>query len=134
MNIKEPEIQLIAEATICGCSTKQKSISYHFTESALRCYLDKSETILEQIQACERLLKYTKDDTEASVIKSEIIDLHLVLVKSWSNKDTEPKYCSSLECRNKAVIKCTICPNFYVCSYQHAYVHNHLIDEFEVLR
>lgn len=133
MNILEPEFQFIAEAKISVDQVKRKSISYHLIDSALQLYHDKSETISEQIQACERLLKITKDDTESSVIKNEIVDLYLVLVKSRS-KVTVPKYCSSLECMNKAVIKCTICPNFYGCSHHHASIHNHPIDEFEVIK
>lgn len=73
------EIKIQIEAKICGCNTKHKNISYHFAESDHTTYFEKTEIILAQIQACEILLKDTKDDTVASVIQSEIVDLTLVL-------------------------------------------------------
>ena len=41
--------------------------------------LGKGELLLAQIQACERLLKYTKDDEEITALKVEIAKLKLVL-------------------------------------------------------
>jgi hypothetical protein len=95
--------------------------------------LDKREIILAQIQACERLLKDTKDDTVALIVKSEIIDLAFVLVGTMSNKNSKLAYCSSYGCKNKAIILCSICFDFYSCGYKHAYLHKHHMNEFEVL-
>ena len=71
MNIIERENPIIVEAKTCGCNTasnnnnnknsQKKSITYHFIESAHILCLDKNELILAQIQACERLLKYSKE-------------------------------------------------------------------------
>ena len=77
VNLMESEIQIMVEAKICGCNTKPKEHFLSFYRIFSSLCLDKREIILAQIQACERLLKYTKDDTEASVIKSEIVDLTL---------------------------------------------------------
>ena len=66
------------EAKTCGCKNK-KSISYHFIESSHRLCLDKRELVLAQIQACERLLKYSRDELELTTIKEEITDLKLAL-------------------------------------------------------
>lgn len=78
MNIVEADTQFIVEAKTCGCNSK-KSISYRFIESAHSLYLDKRELVLAQIQACERLLKYAKDELDLSPIKKEIADLKLAL-------------------------------------------------------
>jgi len=129
----ESEVQIQVEGKICGYNTKQKSISYRFTESGHSACLDKREIILAQIQACEILLKDTKDDTVASVIKSEIIDLTFVLAGIMSNKNSKLAYCSSYRCINKANILCSICFDFYSCGYKHASLHKHPMDEFEVL-
>ena len=69
----------MVEAKTCGCKEKGKSVSYHFIESSHSLCLDKGELILSQIQACERLLKYSKDDDETVVLKDEISKLKLAL-------------------------------------------------------
>jgi len=79
MNIIENEIPYMVEAKTCGCKEKGKSVSYHFVESAHSLCLEKGELILSQIQACERLLKYSKDDDETVVLKDEISKLKLAL-------------------------------------------------------
>lgn len=79
MNIIEKEIPYMVEAKTCGCKERGKSASYHFIESSHSLCLDKGELILSQIQACERLLKYSKDDDETVVLKDEISKLKLAL-------------------------------------------------------
>ena len=79
MNIIENEIPYLVEAKTCGCKERGKSVSYHFIESSHSLCLDKGELILSQIQACERLLKYSKDDDETVVLKDEITRLKLAL-------------------------------------------------------
>ena len=79
MNIIENEIPYLVEARTCGCNERGKSVSYHFIESSHSLCLDKGELILSQIQACERLLKYSKDDDETVVLKDEISKLKLAL-------------------------------------------------------
>ena len=78
LNIVESEIPFIVEAKTCGCKNK-KSISYHFIESSHSLCLDKRELVLAQIQACERLLKYSRDELELTTIKEEITELKLAL-------------------------------------------------------
>jgi hypothetical protein len=133
LNLIGSEIKFQVEAKICGCNTKRKNISYHFAESDHNTYLEKTEIILAQIQACEILLKDTKDDTVASIIKSEIVDLTLVLAGTMNNKNDKLAYCTSYGCKNKAIIICSACFDFYSCGYEHAYLHNHPMDEFKVL-
>lgn len=78
LNITETEIPFIVEAKTCGCNNK-KSISYHFIEPAHSLCLDKREIILAQIQACERLLKYARDELDKTTIQKEISELKLSL-------------------------------------------------------
>ncbi len=77
MNIIENEIPYLVEAKTCGCNEKGKSVSYHFIESSHILCVDKSELMLSQIQACERLLKHSKDDSETLVLEDEISKLKL---------------------------------------------------------
>ena len=79
MNIIESEIPYLVEARTCGCKERGRSVSYHFIESAHNLCLEKGELMLAQIQACERLLKYAKDEEEIKVLKEEISKLRLAL-------------------------------------------------------
>ena len=79
MNIIESEIPYLVEARTCGCKERGRSVSYHFIESSHSLCLEKGELMLAQIQACERLLKYAKDEEEIGVLKEEIAKLRLAL-------------------------------------------------------
>lgn len=79
MNIIESETPYLVEARTCGCKERGKSVSYHFIESAHSLCLGKGELMLAQIQACESLLKYTKDNEEITTLKDEITKLKLAL-------------------------------------------------------
>lgn len=79
MNIIESETPYLVEARTCGCKERGRSVSYHFIESSHSLCLEKGELMLAQIQACERLLKYTRDEDEINVLKEEISKLRLAL-------------------------------------------------------
>ncbi len=79
MNIIENEIPYLVEAKTCGCKERGKSISYRFLESSHNLCLEKGELMLAQIQACERLLKYAKDQEEIDVLNEEMAKLRLAL-------------------------------------------------------
>ena len=79
MNITESEIPYLVEARTCGCKERGRSVSYHFIESSHSICLEKGELMLAQIQACERLLKYAKDEEEIDLLKEEISRLRLAL-------------------------------------------------------
>ena len=129
MNILESENQFIVEAKICGCSNNKKSISYHNIESTYNFCIENREIIFAQLQACEGLLKCTKDETEMLVIEREIVDLHLSLVANNIHKNREMDYCTSSGCNKNAIICCTLCSD-YLC-YEHLQGHIHSMDNFE---
>ena len=79
MNIIESETPYLVEARTCGCKERGRTVSYHFIESAHSLCLEKGELMLAQIQACERLLKYTKEYEEITTLKDEITKLKLAL-------------------------------------------------------
>ncbi|CAN5870494.1 hypothetical protein BH23THE1_BH23THE1_27710 [soil metagenome] len=79
MNITESETPYLVEARTCGCKERGRSVSYHFIESSHSLCLEKGELMLAQIQACERLLKYAKDEEEINLLKEEISKLRLAL-------------------------------------------------------
>jgi len=79
VNIIENEIPYLVEAKTCGCNERGKSVSYHFIESTHSLCMNKVELISAQIQACERLLKYSRDIDEGLLLKDEITRLRLAL-------------------------------------------------------
>ncbi|HET6589817.1 MAG TPA: hypothetical protein VFG45_06615 [Candidatus Nitrosocosmicus sp.] len=79
MNLIESESPYLVEARTCGCKERGRSVSYHFIESTHGLCLEKGELILAEIQACERLLKYSKDEEEVQLLKDEIIKLRMAL-------------------------------------------------------
>ena len=79
MNIVESETPYLIEAKTCEGKDRERCVSYHFIESSHSVGLEKGELIFAQIQACERLLKYTKDEEEIHILKNEIAKLKLVL-------------------------------------------------------
>ncbi|HKO65661.1 MAG TPA: hypothetical protein VJU13_10705 [Candidatus Nitrosocosmicus sp.] len=78
MNILESETPFLIEAKTCG-SSKKKNIYYYFIESSHSLCLDKSEIIPAQIQACNTLLKYAKDESDTEAINREMTELRLTL-------------------------------------------------------
>ena len=79
MNIIESEIPHLVEAKTCGFNKERKRISYQFIESSHSLCVEKGELILAQIHACDRLLKYGKDNEEISILTDEITKLRLAL-------------------------------------------------------
>ncbi|VFJ13168.1 hypothetical protein [Candidatus Nitrosocosmicus franklandus] len=79
MNITENEIPYIVEAKTSGWKERGKSVSYHFLEPSHSVCMEKSDLMLAQIQACERLLRYAKDEEDINILKEEVTKLRLAL-------------------------------------------------------
>lgn len=82
MNIAEPEIPQEIIAKTCGCNNDKnnsRKVTYSFVESYHSLCRDKKDIIIFEIQACERLKKYTSDDIDKRVIATEIDELKMAL-------------------------------------------------------
>ena len=79
MDISSLSIPHLVEAKTCGFNKGGKRVSYQFIESSHNLCLEKGELLLAQIQACERLLKYGKENEEISLLTDEITKLRLAL-------------------------------------------------------
>jgi hypothetical protein len=66
------ESPLHIEAKTCGCKEKGITIAYSFIDSYHSLCLDRKDIMLGQLDACERLLKYTTDELDKSAIIKEI--------------------------------------------------------------
>lgn len=79
MNITDSETSHSIIAKTCGCNLKSRKITYAFVDSYHSLCLDKKEIILAEIDACERLSKYTRDKIDSKAIEAEIAELKLTL-------------------------------------------------------
>lgn len=77
MNIECEEGSLLIART-AGSKSGQRVI-YSFTNPENVLAVGKKEIILAEMQACERLLKYTNDAFETGLIEKEISELRMAL-------------------------------------------------------
>jgi hypothetical protein len=78
MNVVEMESPFIIEAKTTGSNTN-RNVTYSPVDTYHNVFIDKKDLILAQIQACDRLLKYTKDRIDQIILEKEIGDLKLML-------------------------------------------------------
>lgn len=76
MNIANPMSNVVIAKT-CGC--KKNRVTYAFSDEFHSLCMDKKDVLEAQIQACERLLKYTRDISERSAVENEIAELRMAL-------------------------------------------------------
>jgi hypothetical protein len=79
MNITESEAPYEITAKTCGCKDSGRKVIYSFVESFHNLSKDKKDIIISEIDACERLRKYARDDLDKQVIEAEISDLKMAL-------------------------------------------------------
>jgi hypothetical protein len=79
MNISNTESPVIILAKTCGCKEKNMKVTYSFIDSYHSLCLDKKDIISAEIEACNRLLKYTRDERGNEVIEKEIAELKMSL-------------------------------------------------------
>jgi hypothetical protein len=79
VNIVDSETSHAIIAKTCGDNLKPRKIAYAFVDSYHSLCLDKKEIILAEIEACERLSKYTRDKIDSKAIEAEIAELKLTL-------------------------------------------------------
>ena len=77
MNIVYPESTAVVAKT-CGCKDRQK-VTYAFADEFDNICMDRKEIFRAEIDACERLLKYAKSDSERAVVEKEITELRIAL-------------------------------------------------------
>ena len=79
MNMSNTESPVIILAKTCGCKEKSMKVTYTFIDSYHSLCLDKKDIISAEIEACNRLLKYTRDERDNEVIEEEIAELKMSL-------------------------------------------------------
>ena len=71
--------KIIIVAKTCGCKDKTRKVTYSFVDSYHSLCRDKKDILISEIQACERLLKYTREENDKIILENEIAELKLAL-------------------------------------------------------
>jgi hypothetical protein len=79
VNIAQTEADYDMVAKTCGCKDTKRKVTYSFVDSYHSLCRDKNDIILSEIQACERLLKYTRDENDKITVEKEVAELKLTL-------------------------------------------------------
>jgi hypothetical protein len=79
MNISNTESPVTIIAKTCGCKEKNMKVTYSFIDSYHSLCLDKKDIISAEIEACNRLSKYMRDELDKKVIEREIAELKMAL-------------------------------------------------------
>ena len=79
MNIAHVEEDHDMVAKTCGCKNKKKKETYSFVDSYHSLCRDKKDIILSEIQACEILLRYPRDENDKITVENEIAELKLAI-------------------------------------------------------
>ena len=84
MNIAHGEEDYDIVAKTCGCKNTKRKVTYSFVESYHNLCRDKKDIILSEIQACEKLLRYPRDENDTITVEKEILELKLADVGKCS--------------------------------------------------
>lgn len=77
MNIGQAEFPIELEAKTCGCK-ENRTVAYSIVDSFHGICIGKKEIITGQIEACERLLKYTHGMMDRIALLEEIACLKVM--------------------------------------------------------
>ena len=78
MNVADSETSVIIVAKTRGCTEKRK-VSYALLQGYPDLCLDKKDIVSAQLEAFERLLKYTADQNDCDALEQEIKKLKMAL-------------------------------------------------------
>jgi hypothetical protein len=67
-------------AKLCGCKESRRKVAYSLLNETHGLCLDKKDLINGQLEACEKLLRYTSDENDNRItLKREIGELRMAL-------------------------------------------------------
>jgi hypothetical protein len=79
MNIINSEEPYEIVAKTCGCKNQNRKVTYSFVDTYHGLSKDKKDIIISEIEACERLRDYSRDEVDRDVIKTEFAELKMTL-------------------------------------------------------
>ena len=72
VNIVHTEKDSDMIAKTCTCRDTKRKVTYSFIDSYHSLCKDRKDIILSEIQACETLLKYLRDESDKIIVENEI--------------------------------------------------------------
>jgi hypothetical protein len=80
VNIDFVEASSVVIAKLCGCKESGRKVAYSLLNETHGLCLDKKDLINGQLEACEKLLRYTSDENDNRItLKREIGELRMAL-------------------------------------------------------
>ena len=80
MNIDFPEASNLVIAKLCGCKERGRKVAYSLLNETHALCLDKKDIIIGELEACEKLHKYTPYENENRIVlEREIRELKMAL-------------------------------------------------------
>jgi hypothetical protein len=79
MNISNTESPVTILAKTCVCKEKNMKVTFSFIDTYHSLCLDKKDIISAEIEAGNRLSKYTRNELDKKVIEIEIAELKMAL-------------------------------------------------------
>jgi hypothetical protein len=80
VNIDFAEASSLVIAKLCGCKESRRKVAYSLLNETHGLCLDKKDLINGQLEACEKLLRYTSDENDNRItLKREIGELRMAL-------------------------------------------------------
>jgi len=79
MNIVISEVSSYIMAKICSHNNKNRKVTYTFVDAYHNICIGKKDILSSQLEACERLLKYSRDEADKKAIEKEISELNMTL-------------------------------------------------------
>jgi len=75
MNVVISEVSSNVMAKLCNENDRSRKVTYTFVDAYHNICIDKKEILSSQLDACERLLKYSRDEVGKQAIEKEITEL-----------------------------------------------------------
>jgi len=66
-------------AKLCNQNDRIRKVIYTFVDAYHNICIDKKEILSSQLDECERLLKYSRDEVDKQTIEKEITELKMTL-------------------------------------------------------
>lgn len=80
MNIDFPEASSLVIAKLCGCKERGRKVAYWVLNETHGLCLDKKDIIIGELEACEKLQRYTPyENDNRIVLEREIRELKMAL-------------------------------------------------------
>jgi hypothetical protein len=80
VNIDFAEASSLVIAKLCGCKESRRKVAYSVLNETHGLCLDKKDLIIGQLEACEKLLRYTSDENDNRIaLEREVRELKMAL-------------------------------------------------------